>query len=253
MESVLSQGYPALDYQVLDGGSTDGSRELIERRAPRLSYFRCERDAGQAAALREGFARADGDVFAWLNSDDALEPGALRAVGEAFAAHPEVDLVHGDLRFVDQAGRRLFDGHVVLGLGILAYDAPYVGQPALFWRRSIYQRVGGLDPAYRFAMDYDLLVRMLAAGARGLKLRRGLARFRLHPGAKTSNLQSTCDAEVARVLRTQGLAQEGPAIVFAKRWGYRALRFARDPRCVVSAVESRLRTRRDASGLSARR
>ena len=253
MESVLSQGYPSLDYQVLDGGSTDGSAELIRQRAPRLSHWRSGRDAGQSAALREGFARATGDVLGWINSDDALEPGALSAVGEAFARHPEADIVHGDLRFIDRAGRRLFDGHVVLGLGILAYDAPYVGQPAMFWRRSIYEKVGGLDPAYRFAMDFDLVIRMLAAGARGLKLRRGLARFRLHPAAKTSTLQATCDAEVARTLQAHGLAQEAPAVVFAKRWTFRALRFARDPRCVVSAVESRLRTRRDASGFSARR
>lgn len=241
MDSVLSQAYPSLDYQVLDGGSTDGSAEIIRKRESQLSRWRCEKDAGQSAALQEGFVHATGDVLGWLNSDDVLEPGALATVGEAFAAHPEVDLVYGDLRFIDQGGRRLFDTHLVLKLGILAYESPYVGQPAMFWRRSLYERVGGLDPSFRFAMDFDLLIRMVMGGARSLKIRRRLARFRLHPSSKTCTLRALCDAEVARTLQMHGLAQESKAAVFAKRWAFRALRFASDPRCLLSAVESRLR------------
>src|SRR6266849_8649816 len=97
IESVLSQDYPDLEYIVLDGGSRDGSVEIIRKVEPRLAYWRSSPDGGQTAALREGFERATGEVLGWLNSDDWLEPGALRTVGESFAAHPEVDIVHGDL------------------------------------------------------------------------------------------------------------------------------------------------------------
>ncbi len=241
LESVLSQGYPDLDYQVLDGGSTDGSKELIARRAEALSFWRSSPDAGQAAALQEGCARANGEIFGWLNSDDYLEPGALRAVGEEFARRPEVEIVYGDLRYVDPAGRRLFTAHLVLDLRILAYESPYTAQPAMFFRKRAVERAGGIDAGKRFAMDFDLLVRLLLGGARATKLRRLLANFRLHPSSKTSRLQAICDAEVADTIRRHGLVRGGPLGRRSKRLLARGLRFLRDPRCLFTAVESRVR------------
>src|SRR5258708_29491356 len=91
--SVLSQEYPDLEYLVLDGGSTDGSAEIIRRHADRLAWFRSERDGGQAAAIGEGFARSTGEVLCWINSDDTLAPGALSRVGRLFAERPDVDLI----------------------------------------------------------------------------------------------------------------------------------------------------------------
>src|SRR4051812_2731181 len=90
IDSVVSQRYPDLEYQVLDGGSTDGSREVIEKHAQALSFWRSSADGGQSAALREGFERATGEIVGWLNSDDYLEPGALQAVGEEFQRRPDV-------------------------------------------------------------------------------------------------------------------------------------------------------------------
>jgi len=239
--SVLDQNYPALEYLVLDGGSTDGSAEIIRRHAARLAFSRSSPDGGQAAAIGEGFSRASGEILAWLNSDDYFEPGALHAVGEAFAREPDADIVYGDLRWVDDRGARLFTAHLVLDLRVLAYESPYVAQPAMFWRRSIYQKAGGLDPAYRFAMDFDLVVRMLLAGARPRKLRRVLTNFRVHEAAKSSTLREVCDAEVARTIERHGLASGGKAAREAKKWLARGYRFLRDPRCIVSALESRLR------------
>lgn len=240
LRSVLDQGYPDLEYLVLDGGSTDGSAALIERYAPRLSHWRSAKDAGQAAALREGFARATGDVLAWINSDDWYEPGALMKVGEAFA-RGGAEIVHGSVRFVDTAGARLWDAPMVLDERVLAYESEYPAQPALFWSRALYEKVGGLDPAFRFAMDYDLLVRMVRAGGRGRKVWRTLANFRLHPQSKTSTIAAVGAAEVARVRAREGWDQGSAGVQFARRWSARLSRFARDPRCLRTAVESRLK------------
>lgn len=240
LRSVLDQGYTDLEYLVLDGGSTDGSVELIRRHASRLAFWRSEKDGGQSAALREGFARATGEVLAWLNSDDWYEPGALRAVGEAFARDPAADLVYGSMRHVDPAGRRLFDAPMVLDLRVLAWESEFVGQPAMFWRRELYERAGGLDPSFHFAMDFDLVVRMLLAGARPIKLPQVLACFREHPASKTMSIGAVGQAEVARVRAREGWSG-GAAARLAKRWAMRCWRFAQDPRCIAAAVERRLR------------
>jgi glycosyltransferase involved in cell wall biosynthesis len=241
IESVLSQEYPDLEYQVLDGGSTDGSAGIIRKHANRLYRFRSEPDGGQAAALAEGFRNSTGEVLGWLNSDDYLEPGSLLTVGSAFAEHPEVDLVYGDVRMVGPSGARLYVAHLVLDLKVLAYESPFVAQPAMYWRRATYQRAGGIDASYRFAMDFDLVLRMLLQGARPLKLRRVLANFRVHPASKTGTQQAVCDQELERARAAHGLEQGGTLARAFRRWGVRAMRFGRDPRCIWSAIESRLR------------
>jgi len=162
-------------------------------------------------------------------------------VAKAFERDPSLDLVYGDLRWVSAEGRRLYTTHLVLDLRILAYESPYVAQPALFWRRGIYEKSGGIDPGFRFAMDFDLVVRMQLQGARARKLRRVLTNFRVHDQAKSSTLQTVCDAEVARVIERHGLARGGPSARLLKRWLARSYRFARDPRGLVSALERRLR------------
>ena len=239
--SVLSQGYPDLEYIVLDGGSTDGSVEILERHADRLAFWRSGPDGGQAAALREGFARATGEVLCWINSDDTLEPGALARVSKIFAERPEVDLVYGGLRTIDANDRRLFTQWAAIDLGTLVYESAFTSQPSSFWRRAIYLKAGGVDASYRFAMDYDLLIRMLLAGARPLKIRPVLANYRIHPATKSSSLQEVSAEEVARTIARHGLARGSIASRTLRKYAYRALRFARDPLLVFSAIECRLR------------
>ncbi len=94
IRSVLTQGYTDLEYIVMDGGSTDGSVEIIRKYADRLAHWESTGAEGQSAAIRSGFALANGEIFGWLNSDDTLAPGTLRKGGEFFAAHPDVDLVY---------------------------------------------------------------------------------------------------------------------------------------------------------------
>ncbi len=186
--SVLEQPGVRLDYVVEDGGSTDGSMEILARHASRLRNWTSGTDQGQADALRRGFARTDGgpdDVMAYLNSDDLFMPGAVRFVAGYFAKHPQVDVVYGHRVLIDEAGdevgrwlvpRRSCDD-------LRKFDL--IPQETLFWRRRIYDRVGGIDPSFRFAIDWDLLLRFEAAGARFARLPWFLGLFRLHPAQKS--------------------------------------------------------------------
>jgi glycosyltransferase involved in cell wall biosynthesis len=163
MRSVLEQHYPALEYLVIDGASRDGSAEIIRRHASSLAYWVSEPDGGQTQALIKGFVRARGEVLGWLCSDDLMLPGALRTVGEYFAAHPEVDALYGDALWIDAEGRYLRPKREMdFSRFVLLYDHNYIPQPSMFWRRSLYEAVGGLDPRFELAMDADLWERFSA-------------------------------------------------------------------------------------------
>lgn len=220
MRSVLEQE-TAVDYVVQDGGSRDGSVAILERLArefvsgrvapagPRLAAWASARDAGQADAIARGFACTSGapdDVMAYINSDDFYLPGALRFVADYFARHPEVDVLYGHRIVVDEQSReiaRWFLPHhddEVLRLN------DFVPQETLFWRRRVWDRVGGLDTSFHFAVDWDLLLRFQAAGARIVRVPYFLACFRAHAAQKTSAIMhSTGQSEITRLReRTHG-------------------------------------------------
>jgi GT2 family glycosyltransferase len=190
MRSVLdNQAGMTCDYVVEDGGSTDGSVDLIRRQAGRLHSWGSQPDAGQADAIVRGLARTDGapeDVMAWLNSDDFYLPGALPFVADYFARHPNVDVIYGHRIVVDEAsqetGRWFLPPHDPAVLDL--YD--FVPQETLFWRRRIWEKVGGLDTSFKFAMDWDLLLRFQAAAARIARVPYFLACFRVHAAQKTT-------------------------------------------------------------------
>lgn len=157
LRSVLDEGYPNLEYIVMDGGSTDGSADILRRYSDRLAYWVSERDAGQTDALIRGFERATGEIMGWLCSDDLLLPGALESVGEFFSRNPDVDVVYGDAVWIDEAGH-LIRTKKEMGFNrfVFLFDHNYIPQPSLFWRRRVYDRVGGLDRRFDLAMDGDL-------------------------------------------------------------------------------------------------
>jgi glycosyltransferase involved in cell wall biosynthesis len=243
LRSVLEQDYLNLEYIVMDGGSTDGSVDIIRKYADRLAHWKSAKDEGQAEAIRAGFARATGEILCWLNSDDTMAPGTLRMVGEFFAAHPDVDLVYGDLNLVDAEGKRLYTARPLLRLGILVYENAFIPQQAMFWRRSLYERVGGLDPLLHFAMDFDLVIRFLLAGARVRKLQGILAHYRWHPAAKSSTIRDVLEKEINELLyRHLPAAAAEPAWQrFLKKMYYRGMRYAVEPRSLASALMSRIR------------
>ena len=185
IRSVLQQEYEALEYLVIDGGSRDGSKEIIERYQSHLDYWVSEPDAGQTDALIKGFARATGDIQGWLCSDDLLLPGALDAVSTFFAEHPEADMVYGDALWIDAVGRALrAKREIPWNPFVFLFDHNYLPQPSVFWRRSVYEQAGGLDRQWNLAMDADLWLR-LARRSRPVHLPTYLSCMRFYPEQKT--------------------------------------------------------------------
>jgi glycosyltransferase involved in cell wall biosynthesis len=201
IQSVISQDYPRLEYAVVDGGSTDGTNEVLAKFKPNLSYCVSEPDRGQADAIVKGFRHLQGEIMAYLNSDDLLLPGALSFVGRYFATHPEIDVIYGHRIVIDENGAEV--GRWILprhdAMAIRHFD--YVPQETLFWRRSVYETVGGVNPALHFAMDWDLLLRFIAAEARFSRVPYFLACFRVHQHQKTHTLfNSVGERERVRLL-----------------------------------------------------
>ena len=165
MRSVLEQRPAGVEYIVIDGGSTDGSVEIIKMHEARLHYWVSEPDKGQTDALIKGFSHATGDIQGWLCSDDLLLPGSLETVVNFFMQHPEVDAVYGDSLWIDEHGHYLRPKkEMAFSRFTLLFDHNYISQPSMFWRRALYEKVGGLDPHFNLAMDADLWERFSRHG-----------------------------------------------------------------------------------------
>jgi glycosyltransferase involved in cell wall biosynthesis len=204
IRSVLDQDYQNLEYIIIDGGSTDGSIEIIQKYAERIAWWVSEPDRGQTDAINKGFSKAKGQILAWLNSDDTYIRGAVSEAVEFLQTHPEVGMVYGDANLIDEEGhvigkfparqtdnRRLMRGYV------------HIPQQASFFWADLWRIVGPLDPTFYFAMDYDLWVRLSQQAS--LKYYPRLwANFRLHGGAKSIEADDRCWPEMVRVHRREG-------------------------------------------------
>lgn len=231
--SVLNQNYPKLRYRVQDGGSKDRSPEIIQRYADRLAGWYSGKDRGQSDAIRRGFDELPGeaeDIMAWLNSDDFIAPRVLRFVAEYFVRHPHVDVIYGHRIIIDdhdrEVGRWIMPPHDRASLEWI----DYVPQETLFFRRRIWNQVGGLDPTFQFALDWDLLARFQEAGARIVRLPYFLGCFRLHSEQKTSaHIHTTGHEEMTRIrTRIHGPHPDPTRIEhFARRSRFRAALHAR--------------------------
>ena len=155
MRSVLEQDYPNLEYIVMDGGSEDGSAAIIRGFSERLAYWQSQPDQGQTDAINQGFARASGEILAWLNSDDLLFPGAVRAAVRQLQAHPEAGMVYGDALLINAAGKKIGNFPAANRLQKAAPGYVHIPSKRLSFAR-ILEQVGPLDPTFYFAMDYDL-------------------------------------------------------------------------------------------------
>ena len=200
--SVHRDAPEGLEHIVVDGGSTDGSRDVIEAHADRLAWWVSEKDKGQSDALNKGLAHAHGEVFNWLNSDDALTPGALQCVSDAFADDPEL-LVYGGRVVLrgpdgDAVHERLNDA----GNAIQLFCEPVINQPATFYRMDVVRAIGGVDPALRYVMDVELWWQFLFRfGTDHLRFEAvDLAIFRLHADSKTVSAHTGFLDETATLL-----------------------------------------------------
>jgi len=188
LRSVLCQRNEIHEYFVLDGGSTDGSADIIRKYEPLIDWWVSQKDRGQSDAIRRGFERATGDVVCWLNSDDVFLPGAIRQVREAFDHHPEWDVITSNYLIIDSetriraAYRRAPQRAFMARLGLW-----HICQPGCFFRRSLYERVGGLDPDLLCPMDADLFARFHRDGAIWGHLSCYLCAYREHEQTKTAS------------------------------------------------------------------
>lgn len=167
MDSVLSQEGSAfdIDYYVLDGGSGDGSKALIKSYESKLKYWRSSKDAGQAAAIAEGLAMGDGEIVTWINSDDVYPPGVFKRVADFFEEHPKVDVIYGDCLMIDEVSNPVGVGTHISVTWEDLFETPYlINQESTFFRRALYEKVGGVDADFWGAMDYDLWLRLFHAG-----------------------------------------------------------------------------------------
>lgn len=193
---------------VIDGGSTDGTVELLRAKEDRLAYWISEPDRGQSHAINKGLARATGDILAYLNSDDVYLPGALEAVARAVRDNPDADLFYGRCRMIDAQGRplpRVFAGDIssaeeALDLWGVWWNGRNFVQPEVFWTRRIMERVGPFREDLHYAMDYDYWVRCFLAGAKAVRIDADLAAFRLWEGQK-SRASDRAAAELRQVVR----------------------------------------------------
>src|ERR1700730_14225600 len=198
VRSVLEQGYPRLEYFVQDARSSDNTLDALREFGDRVG-LRSEPDGGQPVAFNRALARGTGDIMSYLNSDDVLLPGTLHYVADFFARHPSVDVVYGHRVVIVEEDREI--GRWILpppsDLAISWVD--WVPQGTMFWRRALWEKVGGVDTSFDFALDWDLLMRFRAAGARFTRLPRFLAGFRIHSLQKTIQDIGSGDREMNRI------------------------------------------------------
>jgi glycosyltransferase involved in cell wall biosynthesis len=187
IESVLGQNYPNLEYIIMDGGSTDGSAEIIRRYEKHLKFWRSEPDDGQAAAINEGFSHATGDILAWLNSDDFHLPGTLKFAAENLdVSRPEL-LFGNCFHFVDGAnkamGSQVDDKHRRLNLELI----DYLIQPSTFWTQKLWSEVGPLESQWGYAFDWEWFIRAKRTASAFKPSTRYLSAYRIHAQHKSSS------------------------------------------------------------------
>ncbi len=244
IRSVLDQGYPSLQYQVMDGGSTDATVEILRRYGDRLQWV-SEKDGGQAAALNEGFRRTDGEIIGWINSDDLYAPGALETVGRYFVEHPEVEWLYGKCPIIDRLGqshKNWVTKYKEFWMKRYSYQRylieNFISQPAVFFRRRLLERVGPIDDHYHCAFDYHLFVRM-ATVSRPAFLDRELAYFRSYGENKSSAVYQRSFTEELDAARRVA-AGKHPVLMLLHQVNRLKLTLAYDLLAILSARRKRV-------------
>ena len=213
IQSVFEQDYPHIEYIIVDGGSTDGSVDVIKKYEEKLAWWVSEKDKGQTDAINKGFARATGEILAWINSDDSYNPQAVGQAVKYLIENPEVAMVYADCNFVNETGqvigkfnsaqtdyRRLREGYV------------HIPQQTMFFRAKYWKELGPLDPSFFFAMDYDLWTRIASKAQIKYLAGQTWANFRIHDLGKTSTHDDQCWPEMLKVHYRDGGSSLAPIV-----------------------------------------
>lgn len=199
LESVFVQDYPRTEYIVMDGGSTDGTLDILRRYEGRLRWI-SGRDRGTADAINRGFALSRGEIFTYLNADDELLPGAVSTAVRAFQTDPEAAVVYGGGWWVDQSGARIAPYPVQdFDPELLSHEC-FICQPASFVRREAFEHAGGMDPEFNLTFDYEFWMR-LARTYKFLRIDETLALSRMHSSNKSLGQRQKVFRETFRVMR----------------------------------------------------
>jgi glycosyltransferase involved in cell wall biosynthesis len=199
IQSVLKQDYPDLEYIIVDGGSVDGSLEIIKAYEDTLAAWISEPDLGQADAINKGFGMASGQVLAWLNSDDEYRSGAVSQAVEYLQSHPEIGMVYARAYYIDEDGRIVAEYPAApTDYHGLRRGRTTIPQQTMFFRSVLWDMVGPLDPTFYYAMDYDLWVRIAEVSPIAFN-RNHWAHFRLHGSSKSMREAYRCWPEMMRV------------------------------------------------------
>ena len=249
ISSVLGQHYPNLEYIIIDGGSTDGTVDIIRKFEAKLAYWVSEKDRGQSHAINKGLKLATGDIIGYLNSDDYYLDGVFEHVAEAYRADPSIDLWHGRCRIVDQYGAKVDErvGSIkrydeILDLWDVWWKRRNFVQPEVFWTRRIGEKVGSFREDLHWVMDYEYWLRILAAGGNVGFIDSELAAFRLQPNQKSTQPTRTAE-ELLQVVHPR-IFGAGDGLTLRRRlplqgqWTYHA-QFLREVERSVERREGR--------------
>lgn len=208
IRSVLLQGFPNLEYVIIDGGSTDNSVEIIQEYSPWLSHWVSEPDRGQSAAINKGFTYATGDLLAWLNSDDYYMPGALQTIAKTATANPEASVFVGSARIVDRKGEIISDKEPPAEIDLESLynwmNRRDFMQPSCFFRKAAWEAGGPLDENLHLALDLDLWLRLAKRACTFMSLRELLSTAVIHDGAKTAAFADLSNVNAAIVIIRHG-------------------------------------------------
>lgn len=199
--SVLDQGYPNIEYIIIDGGSTDGSVDVIRKYAGRLAYWVSEPDRGQANAINRGLKLATGDWVAWQNSDDIFYPGAFHQLAQAAATKPKSSLIIGNINLIDKDDQLIRDiKYVKPTYKSLLAEGMVLTNQAAFWRHSLHTEIGYLNEGLDCGFDFEWFLRILRNERVAIHVNTTWGALRLHADTKTSNRQDVFDAEYQEIL-----------------------------------------------------
>jgi glycosyltransferase involved in cell wall biosynthesis len=199
--SILNQGYPNLEFIIIDGGSTDGSVEIIKRYSNQLTYWVSESDRGQSYAINKGLQRATGEWVCWQNSDDIFYPLAFMRMSQSVLQNPTLDLVIGDVNLIDKEdGLIRPQCFVKPTYGALLAEGMVLTNQAAFWRRSLHAEIGFLDESLHYSFDYEWFLRLLNYTSRSHHISQKLGAIRYHDQTKTSLYQTFFLSEYAKII-----------------------------------------------------